>query len=259
MSSHALADVTVGGSRWRVAMRGDGPPVLLVNGVGANLSIWGPLARRLDGHQVISFDAPGIGASEAPRSPMRLRKLAERTADLIAELGHEQVDVVGHSMGGMIALELAHRAPSTVGRLVLCNTAPGMPAIPPLNPLAWAAVVTPVRSTRLVTAAAGGRTAREPGMAEKMAGSAADRPTWRSLATQMYAVPGWSSWPWLHQVEHETLILAGTSDPVIPPLNSRLLAWRMPNAQLQAVDGGGHLMTVDQPEVVGDLIADFLA
>jgi pimeloyl-ACP methyl ester carboxylesterase len=134
--SHERFDITLRGTRIRVATRGEGDPIMLVNGVGANLSIWGPLARRLASRRTISFDAPGIGGSAAPRAPLRIRGLADLTRDLILELGYEQIDVLGHSMGGMIALELAHRAPARVRRLVLCNTAAGVPFIPPLNPLA---------------------------------------------------------------------------------------------------------------------------
>jgi poly(3-hydroxyoctanoate) depolymerase len=224
--SHETYDITVRGTRLRVASRGQGEPILLVNGVGANLSIWGPLARRLEGRRTLSFDAPGIGGSDTPRWPMRLPALADITRDLIAELGYEQIDVMGHSMGGMIALELAHRSPDFVRRLVLCNTAAGTPPVPALNPFAYAAVVTPFRSRLLVAAAAGGRTASDPALTKQMAGSRADRPSWSGLWRQLYAAPGWTSWPWLHRVQHPTLVVAGDKDPLIPSANSRLLAWR---------------------------------
>jgi poly(3-hydroxyoctanoate) depolymerase len=258
VSSLETFSVTVGGSRLRVASRGDGPPVLLVNGVGANLGIWGPLARRLHGRRIISFDMPGMGGSEPARSTLRLRGMAELTGDLIAELGYEQVDVVGQSLGGMISLELAHRAPRRIRKLVLCNTGAGMPAVPGLNPLAWAGVLTPIRSKLLTAAAAGGRTSRERGLTSKMVGTRADRPSWSALWRQLYAVPGWTSWPWLHRVRHPTLIVAGGSDPLVPPANSRLLAWRMPDARLHVVPGGGHLLTADQPDIVGELINEFI-
>src|SRR4051794_14553371 len=104
-------DVTLHATRLRVATRGEGEPLLLVNGVGANLSIWGPLARHLQGRRLISFDAPGMGGSAAPARPMRLPAIADLTRDLIAELDLGQIDVLGHSMGGMVSLELAHRSP----------------------------------------------------------------------------------------------------------------------------------------------------
>jgi pimeloyl-ACP methyl ester carboxylesterase len=255
--SHERFDVTVQGTRLRVATRGEGTPILLINGVGANLSIWGPLARQMPDRRVISFDAPGIGGSDAPRRPMRLPALADLTRDLIAELGYDRIDVVGHSLGGMIALELAHRSPERVRRLVLCNTAPGLPLLLSPNPLAYAAVFTPLRSRLLVSAAAGGRTARDPALTEKMASNRTDRPSWTGLLRQLYAAPGWSSWPWLHRIQHQTLVVVGSEDPLILPANSRLLAWRMPNATLRTVPGGGHLLSLDQPEAFAQLIDEF--
>jgi pimeloyl-ACP methyl ester carboxylesterase len=206
---------------------------------------------------VLSFDVPGMGGSETPRTPLRLHGLAMLIGDLIVELGYERVDVLGHSLGGMIALELAYRSPERVDRLVLCNTAPGLPTIPGVNPIAWSVIATPLRTTRLVTSAAGGRTSRDPRFAAKVKGTAADRPSWAELWRQLYAALGWSSWPWLHCVEHPTLVVAGGGDPLIPAVNSRLIAWRMPNATLEIVSDGGHLLSVDQPEVLSRLITDF--
>jgi poly(3-hydroxyoctanoate) depolymerase len=255
--THDTTHLTIHGTRLRVATRGEGEPILLINGVGVTLSVWGPLARRLVGRRTISFDAPGIGGSDSPRRPLRLPALADLTRDLIVEMGYEQIDVVGHSMGGMIAQELVHRWPDCVRRLVLCNTAAGLPIIPPLNPLPYLSVATPFRSQLLVAAAAGGRTARDPVLTKKMAGTRADRPSWSGLWQQLYAAPGWSSWPWLHRLRHPTLVVAGGKDPLIPAANSHLLAWRMPNATLRIVPGGGHLLSVDQPDVLGELIQDF--
>ena len=251
-------DVTVHATRLRVAARGDGEPLLLVNGVGANLSIWGPLARHLQGRRLISFDAPGMGGSASPTRPMRLPALADLTRDLISELGYEHIDVLGHSMGGMISLELAHRSPDSVRRLILCNTAASAPGVPSFNPLAFAAVVTPFRSPLLVGAAAGGRSARDPDLKRRQtAGGKANRPSWGGLLRQLYAAPGWTSWPWLHRVVHETLVVAGDKDPLIPAANSRLLAWRMPNATLRIVRDAGHLLSVDEPDVLAGLVDEF--
>lgn len=255
--SYEITTITIGGIRLRVATRGEGEPILLVNGVGANLTIWGPLAKRLRGRRTISFDAPGIGGSEASRRFLRLPALADLARDLIAELGYEQVDVLGHSMGGMIALELAHRSPERVDRLVLCNTSPGMPAIPALNPLGYTAALTPLRLPRLVSAAAGGRTARDATLVKKLRAKQGAPPSWGALGRQLYAAFGWTSWPWLHRVEHQTLVVAGSRDPLIPAANSRLIANHMPNATLRIVPGGGHLLSVDQPETLADLVDEF--
>ena len=64
---------------------------------------------------------------------------------------------------------------------------------------------------------------------------------------QLYAVSGWSSLPWLHTLRQPTLVLAGDDDPIIPLVNARMMAWRIPDARLHVVQGGGHLFFLEQP------------
>jgi dienelactone hydrolase len=64
----------------------------------------------------------------------------------------------------------------------------------------------------------------------------------------LYAVARWSSLPWLHRVQHPSLIVAGEEDPTVPLRNARLLAARLPNARLHVVNGGGHLFLLDEPQ-----------
>ena len=59
---------------------------------------------------------------------------------------------------------------------------------------------------------------------------------------QMYALRRWTSLPWLHRLPHPTLLLAGDDDPIIPLVNARLMADRIPNSDLQVIEGGGHLV-----------------
>src|SRR5256885_11702060 len=105
----------------RVARIGEGEPLLLINGLGANLEMWQPLVRGLaDGRELIAFDLPGTGRSARPRWPLRMSQLAHVVTELLDELGYEQPDVLGYSLGGIVAQELAHRAPERIRRLVLC-------------------------------------------------------------------------------------------------------------------------------------------
>jgi pimeloyl-ACP methyl ester carboxylesterase len=75
---------------------------------------------------------------------------------------------------------------------------------------------------------------------------------------QLYAMSGWSSLPWLHTVRHPTLVLAGDDDPIIPVFNGRLLAWRLPDARLHVVRGGGHLFILERPAEIAELVTQFL-
>jgi poly(3-hydroxyoctanoate) depolymerase len=256
--------VRAAGLRLRVGRHGAGRPLLLITGIGANLDMWAPFARLVGDRELIAFDPPGAGLSQRPRRPVRMRGLAGVVRELLDALGLERVDVLGYSFGGALAQELAHRAPDRVRRLVLCATAPGLGGTPP-RPLAALMLASPARyyHPRLLALSlphiAGGRTAREPGLlGEQATARLARPPDALGYAYQLYAVAGWSSLPWLHRVEHPSLIVAGEEDPSVPLDNGRLLASRLPNARLHVVKGGGHLFLLDEPQNVVGAISAFL-
>ncbi len=69
---------------------------------------------------------------------------------------------------------------------------------------------------------------------------------------------GWTSVPWLHRLQQPTLVLAGDDDPIVPLVNGRILAGRIPCAQLHVLPGGGHLFLLEDPPATAELVADFL-
>ncbi len=203
--------------------RGSGPPLLLINGIGAPTEMWAPLVERLDGHELVAFEQPGAGGSPPPPRPLRMRRLADLVAGLLDALGYRRVDVLGHSFGGILAQELARRWPRHVERLVLCATSPGLGGTPP-KPLAALLMLTPVRyysrsvAERVVPIIAGGRTRRDPrALASNLIYRLASPPTVTGYVHQLYAVTGWTSLPWLGRLPHPTLILHGSDDPLAPP------------------------------------------
>ncbi len=250
----------------RVARIGQGEPLLLINGLGANLEMWQPLVRELaDEHEVIAFDLPGTGRSARPRWPLRMPQLAEVVTDLLDELGYEELDVLGYSLGGIVAQELAHRAPARIRRLVLCATTPGLPSMPP-NPLVTALMLTPARywnrqlAELILPVIAGGRTARDPrelraGLDQRLLAP----PSAMGYLYQLYALSGWSSHPWIQRVRHPALVVHGDRDPVVPLVNGRYLAEALPNGRLEVVRGGGHLFLLDEPRSVAPALTAFLA
>jgi poly(3-hydroxyalkanoate) depolymerase len=256
--------VNADGLRLRVGRSGDGPPLLLITGIGASIGMWEPLTRRLTGRELIAFDAPGCGESPRPRWPLRMRELAGVTRALMDALGLERPDVLGYSFGGALAQELAHRSPERIRRLVLCATGPGLGGTPP-KPLAALALASPVRyyHPRLLALTvpyiAGGRTARDPRMLAANAEARLQRPPGPlGYAFQLYAVAGWSSLPWLRTITTPTLVVAGDDDPSVPLGNAKRLASRLPDAQLHVVKGGGHLFLLDEPESAVPAIESFL-
>jgi len=223
----------------RVAVEGDGPPLLLLAGLGGTLDMWAPIAPHLWGLELLSFDPPGTGGSGPVRYALGMPGLADLTAEVLATLGRERVDVLGYSWGGALAQELAHRHPDRVRRLVLCATTCGLGGMPG-SPPALAALATPWRYAS---------DAIRRGRGSRLVGYAA----------QLCAIAQWTSLPWLHDLEQPTLVVAGDDDAVVPLGNARLLANRIPDSRLHVVPGAGHLLLIDQPETVIPAVRSFLA
>jgi pimeloyl-ACP methyl ester carboxylesterase len=247
-----------------VSRRGSGPPLLLVNGLGANLAMWEPFAARLKGHEIISFDLPGTGRSKPARWPMRMPAVARLVAGLLDALEVERADVLGYSLGGLVAQELAHRAPERVGRLVLGATVPGVPSVPPPPLVGWL-MMSPARyydrrvAEWTVPIIAGGRTARDrdalhTGLDRRMT----HPPSPIGYAQQLYSIAGWSSHLWLRTVRHPTLVVHGDDDRLVPLLNARYLAWALPDARLHVLPGAGHLLFFDEAAAAARTVRDFL-
>ena len=100
----------VGGQTLRVGIRRGGgarPALLLFNGIGASIELAEPFVEALQGPDVIIFDVPGVGGSPAPRFPYRPWTLTQLSAQLLDQLGYEQVDVLGVSWGGLLAQQFA--------------------------------------------------------------------------------------------------------------------------------------------------------
>lgn len=249
----------------RVSVAGEGVPVLLIMGLGGNIEMWAPLARELHarGFQTISYDAPGTGHSPPRLVPLRPHGLARQAAHLLDALGLPDAHVLGVSFGGGVAQELALRNPSRVRRLVLASTLCGLGGVPG-NPLALSLLATPLRyySPRFLQAAAHrmyGPVADPDGalMRQQIEARRSRPPTLWGYASQLYAVAGWTSLPWLHRITAPTLVLTGGKDPIVPPVNARILAARIPGASVRIIADSGHLLLMERAAECGALIADF--
>jgi pimeloyl-ACP methyl ester carboxylesterase len=248
----------------RVRRSGRGQPLLLINGIGASIEMWTPWHDAMPGRELISFDLPGSGGSPAIRRPLRMRDYAELVAGLIEQLGFERLDVLGYSLGGVVAQELAYRHTARVRRLILCATSSGIPSVPP-NLLPAMLMLTPARyysrslAELTIPLIAGGRTAREDDALQAgLVNRLASRPSLLGYLQQLGAIVGWSNLPWLHKIGQPTLVVHGDEDPLVPVVNARLMARRMQRARLHVVARGGHLLLFDDRDAVLPVIEAFL-
>jgi pimeloyl-ACP methyl ester carboxylesterase len=229
---------------------------VLAIGTGSTMAEWDPALLRLLARErrLIAFDYPGVGRSAPWRGRrMSFAGLADVTARFMAAAGVTGADVLGWSMGGFVAQQLAVRHPGSVRRLVLAGTNPGgsaavlgAPADQRLDsdPDPSDAAVLPVLYPRTATGRAEGRAFLR--RLERASASGEIPDDFRVPAATVRAQVA-AEGPWLRsganaaaltRLRRPTLVTAGARDVVVPPANGRRLARLIPGARLRVLPGG---------------------
>ncbi len=268
-TEHRTTEVTVRGRRLRVAVRPavrPGPartPLLLMNGLGAQLEVLEPLVDQLPPDlEVIRFDVPGVGGSPAPLLPYHYATLASLVGALVRRLGHERVDVLGFSWGGGLAQQFAVTQARKCRRLVLAATGTGAVMVP-ARPGVLGHMLTPRRhrdpayARRIASQLYGGTMRSHPERAAQVLHAHARSGSTRGYLYQLLAIATWTSLPALTLIRQSTLVLSGDDDPLIPTINARILARGIPRARLQMYRGG-HLALVTEAAALAPVIDAFL-
>jgi pimeloyl-ACP methyl ester carboxylesterase len=264
LTTSDVQHLSIGHLRVRVSVRGEGPPLLLIMGLGGHIEMWKPFQAELDGFRTIAFDAPGTGGSSVSPVPRLVGGYARIAAGVLDELGVSHAHVLGYSFGGAVAQELARRSPGKVDRLVLAATTCGWGAVPG-QPIALLNLTNPMRyfSARyfrfIAPSTYGGRMRTESVLADQFATDRRERPpTLVGYMQQLAAIGVWASVPWSKRVEHRTLVLLGDDDPLVPAANAAILAERLPNADVAIIEGAGHLLLFDSAHEVSSVVTRFL-
>jgi poly(3-hydroxyalkanoate) depolymerase len=237
------------------------PPLLLFNGIGANIELVEPLLDALDGPEAIIFDVPGVGGSPSPWLPYRPSTLARLSAQLLDQLGRAQVDVLGLSWGGALAQQFAFQQGKRCRRLVLAATSPGHLMVPAkLTVLLKMATPRRYKDSKYMEHIAGDIYGGALRGSPELVHSYLRHVRWSSdygYYLQLLAGCGWTSLPWLRLLSQPTLVMAGTDDPLVPFANGRILASLIPDARLVTIDDG-HLFLVTNASESAALISEFL-
>jgi poly(3-hydroxyalkanoate) depolymerase len=254
--------VNAGGQRIRVNVRpGAGVPLVLCNGIGASLEVLDPLVEQLD-CTVVRFDVPGTGGSPTSIAPYGFPYLAWVLGRVLSKLDMSVVDVLGLSWGGALAQQFAFQNPRRCRRLVLVATGTGALMVP-AHPRVLSKMLTPRRFA-------------DPGYAASIAGElyggtvrAHGEDVARLFVRQLHAgskmgylhqlLAGsvWTSLFALPAVRQQTLIVAGTDDPIIPVANARIMHALLPHALLH-LHSGGHIDIVHNATELAPVIQGFL-
>jgi pimeloyl-ACP methyl ester carboxylesterase len=248
---------------------GAGPPLVLIAGVGYGLWFWHKVAPKLAEHlQVIAFDNRGAGQSDKPDGPYTVPMLAADTAGLMDVLGVRGAAVLGHSLGGYVAQELALTRPELVGQLILAATNHGGPNAIPITPEALEVLTNregnPLELIRrgIAIAAAPGFAERQPEVAQALLEYRLTNPVppaqYQAQVMAGAAMITTSYEGRLHEIQVPTLILFGEHDKVVPPGNAELLANNIAGAQVKILAGVGHIFPVEDPTASVAALLDFL-
>jgi len=241
---------------------GEGPPLLLIQGLGYGRWGWEPIVPGLAArHQVVCFDNRGIGESDKPAGPYTAAQMAGDALQVLDEAGIGRAHVLGASLGGMIAQELVAAVPERVEKLVLCCTTPGGPTAVPMPEVtmrlfAEAPSLAPEVAMRRFIENALGAEPREELVDELLARRVANPPDpagWQAQAAAGMGFQGVEA-----EIAAPTLILGGTADNVVDYRNAEVLAARIPGARVELFEDAGHLFFWEEPDESVRIITEFL-
>lgn len=252
------------GARIYWESHGTGEPVLMIMGLSFPLEMWtSTLPEISKRYRAVVFDNRGVGRSDVPRGPYRIAGMAQDAMAVMDAAGMESAHVLGASMGGMIAQELALRHPERVRSLLLgCSSCGGFRARPPnlrRVPIfrKWRGMTSMERARAVVPILYSDTTPQEV-IEEDLKVRLIRYPTMKGVLYQAMAIPFWSSYRRLPRLKIPTLVMHGEKDKVLPPINGKRLAARIPGARLKMVPNAGHMLVSDQPEIVMNEILRFL-
>src|SRR5258705_4986203 len=238
--------VAVLGQQIRVKVRmGFGVPLVLCNGIGANLDVLDPLVAHLDRDTtVVRFDVPGTGGSPGSPVPYGFPYLSAVLGRMLSRLGlRGQVDVLGFSWGGALAQQFAFQNPVRCRRVIPAANATGAVMVPG-KPSVLAKMLSRRRfldrdhGEAIAGELYGGAARADPSAVKRLFDRQLSAGARTGYVYQLFAGSVWTSVFALPLIRQDTLIVAGTDDPIIPVANARIMAALLPHATLHLHPGG---------------------
>lgn len=252
---------------WEERGSGAGPPIVLVHGLGYARWGWEPVVEDLaTDHRVVLLDNRGIGASDVPAGPYTTEEMAGDVLAVVDGLGASRVHLVGASLGGMVAQQVALQRPDVVERLVLVATTPGGEVAHPIP----AATLELIAQMPTMEPASALRAAVDNALGD-VEGAAREDIIARVVAHRMAAPQDPAGWQGqahagtthalgerVAAIAAPTLVLHGDRDAVVDPRNADVLGELLPHAEVVHVPAGGHLWFWEEPERFVAVLRAFL-
>jgi pimeloyl-ACP methyl ester carboxylesterase len=259
--------VSSDGARIHYEVAGSGPPVLLIMGLGSNAYGWYRTIPWLrERYRTIALDNRGTGRSDVPAGAYTLAQMAADAAAVLEAAGHPAAHLLAASLGGMIAQRFALAYPERVASLTLLCTTPGGVHAARASEEVMAALAqggedpsTVYRRNAWFLYGEGTRT-HHPERIEEDVEYRSKIPTQPAgYFGQLQAAMLHDAWDELGSIAAPTLVVHGEADLLVPAANGRLLAERIPGAELVLVPGAGHMLQADALDPVREAVLGFLA
>ncbi len=250
---------------------GHGEPLVLIMGLGGRKEAWVPQTWAFKRHyRVIAFDNRGVDKTRVQEEPITIELMVADVLALLDHLGIDKAHVLGYSLGGLVAQELAIRYPERVKKLILASTfAAGVEYDPSAHGLAKALGLQPgqkqltiegpdvKRAMSAVLELSFNRWAYR--MAARILARVFPQQFEDSgVAGQFQAGANANTLDRLGSIQAPTLVLTGAADRLIDPAASRLLASRIPHARLVMIEGGSHAFAIELTQQFNRAVLDFL-
>lgn len=248
-----------------------GLPILFIQGLGAAYTGWLPqLQYFAERHDVVSYDHRGVGESDAFRGSFSIQDLADDARDLMNHLGWDKAHIVGHSMGGLIAQQLALSHPDRVQSLsLLCTFSCGDDAVRLTLKMLWLGIRSRIGTRRMRRHAVlqmllsqslfrrGDLDILAKKYGEYMGHDLGYRPT--ILASQIRAMSNHNIYEELpHLASIPTLVVSASEDPVALPEYGKKLASKIPGARYEEIKNSSHGVTIEYADLVNRHLDTFL-
>lgn len=233
----------------------DDPPVILIHGAGCDHLMWPAEVRRLAGRRVIAVDLPGHGRSGGI-AQQSVAAYADQLMAFFAEMGFYQVVLVGHALGGAIALDLALRFPAQAAGLGLISTGAYLGVdVGLLEQFVHPAMLSSALHTFQVRAFG---TGTAPTLVERTM-RAMQTVRGSVLAGDWCASAAFDLREDILRIEAPAWVMVGSDDALTPVAFAHFLADRLPAARLQLIHGAGHMLPLEAPAAVSGGLRQFLS
>jgi pimeloyl-ACP methyl ester carboxylesterase len=263
-----MAQISINGLNLYYELHGSGPPLMLIAGLASDSQSWLPVIEDLSSqYKLILPDNRGTGRTKPMEVVSSISLMADDLAALIKHLELKNVHVMGHSMGGFIAIDLAARYPELLDKLILAGTASSNSMRNNILFENWAINIRKGMDPEtwfreLFCWIFTERFFEDQDALDEAVRIAIDYPFPQSpqaFNNQVKALASYNGSQYLEKISNSTLVITGREDLLYPMETARILAANIPGANLAIIDGAAHALFTEQPKTFTDHVLAYLS